>query len=118
MYKGASLMIFVIIVAIVLICYYLPIIPFTITHFYKICYNGVIDLYYYFKHKERNRCKAYGRIYMVTAFRNKVFGSGKTLDMTMVARRIYSKYDGLPVWNEDEQKFVTQHIHLISNVEL
>ena len=54
MYKGASLMIFVIIVAIVLICYYLPIIPFTITHFYKICYNGVIDLYYYFKHKERN----------------------------------------------------------------
>lgn len=111
-------MIFVIIVAIVLICYYLPIIPFTITHFYKICYNGVIDLYYYFKHKECNRCKAYGRIYMVTAFRNKVFGSGKTLDMTMVARRIYNKYDGLPVWNEDEQKFVTQHIHLISNVEL
>ena len=55
---------------------------------------------------------------MITAYRNKVFGSGKTLDMTMLARQIFNKYDGLPVWNEDRQEFVTQHIHLISNVEL
>ena len=55
---------------------------------------------------------------MVTAHRNKVFGSGKTLDMTMVARRIFNKYDGLPVWSDDKKEFVTQHIHLISNVEL
>lgn len=101
-----------------LVCVYLPIVPFTITHFYHIIINGSVDLYKYIKHKERNRCKAYGRIYMITAYRNKVFGSGKTLDMTMLARQIFNKYDGLPVWNEDKQEFVTQHIHLISNVEL
>lgn len=101
-----------------LVCVYLPIVPFTITHFYHIITNGAVDLYKYIKHKERNRCKAYGRIYMITAYRNKVFGSGKTLDMTMLARQIFNKYDGLPVWNENKQEFVTQHIHLISNVEL
>ena len=101
-----------------LVCVYLPIVPFTITHFYHIITNGAVDLYKYIKHKERNRCKAYGRIYMITAYRNRVFGSGKTLDMTMLARQIFNKYDGLPVWNEDKQEFVTQHIHLISNVEL
>lgn len=101
-----------------LVCVYLPIVPFTITHFYHIITNGAVDLYKYIKHKERNRCKAYGRIYMITAYRNKVFGSGKTLDMTMLARQIFNKFDGLPVWNEDKQEFVTQHIHLISNVEL
>lgn len=55
---------------------------------------------------------------MITAHRNRVFGSGKTLDMTMVARQVFNRYDGLPVWSEDKQEFVTQHIHLISNVEL
>lgn len=103
---------------IVFVAVYVPIIPFCIKHFYHIVTNGVVDIYKYFKHKEYNRCKAYGKIYMITAHRNKVFGSGKTLDMTMVARNIYNRYNGLPVWNEDKQTFVTQNIHLISNVEL
>lgn len=97
---------------------YVPLIPFLITHFYSICVNGAVDLYYWFKHKRYNECKFYGRIMMITAYRNRVFGSGKTLDMTMVAREIFAKYDGLPVWDEDEECFVTQHIHLISNVAL
>jgi zonular occludens toxin (zot) len=96
----------------------MPFIPFFIRHFYHIITNVVVDIYKYFKYKKYNECKDYGRIFMVTAHRNKVFGSGKTLDMTMVARRIFNKYDGLPVWSDDKKEFVTQHIHLISNVEL
>lgn len=111
-------MILLIIGIIIFICIYVPFIPFIIRHFYHVCVNGAVDIYKFFKYKEYNRCKAYGRIYMITAYRNKVFGSGKTLDMTMVARQIFNRYDGLPVWSEDEQDFVTQHIHLISNVEL
>lgn len=103
---------------IVFITVYVPIVPFVLAHFYHICINGAVDLYKFFKHKEYNRCKAYGRIYMITAYRNKVFGSGKTLDMTMVARGIYNRYNGLPVWNDSKQGFVKQNIHLISNVEL
>lgn len=95
-----------------------PIIPFCIKHFYHIVVNGAVDIYYYYKHKEYNRCRFYGRIYMITAYRNKVFGSGKTLDMTMTVRQIYNKYNGLPVWSEDDQAFVTQNIHIISNVAL
>nr|DAP30546.1 MAG TPA: zonular occludens toxin [Inoviridae sp.] len=108
----------IVVALIVFIWVYVPIVPFVIKHFYYICINGAVDLYKFFKHKEYNRCEAYGRIYMITAYRNKVFGSGKTLDMTMVARGIYNRYNGLPVWNEDKQAFVTQNIHLISNVEL
>ena len=103
---------------IVFVVVYLPIVPFCIKHFYHIVINGAVDIYKYFKRKEYNRCHFFGRIYMITAYRNKVFGSGKTLDMTMIARYVYNKYDGLSVWNEDQQTFVTQHIHLISNVEL
>lgn len=103
---------------IVFICVYVPIIPFCIKHFYHIVTNGAVDLYNYFKHKEYNRCHFFGRIYMITAYRNKVFGSGKTLDMTMIARAVYNKYNNLPVWSESAQDFVIQHIHLISNVEL
>lgn len=97
---------------------YVPIIPFCIKHFYHIVTNGAVDIYKYFKHKEYNRCHFFGRIYMITAYRNKVFGSGKTLDMTMLARCVYNRYNGLSVWNEDKQAFVTQNIHIISNVEL
>ena len=103
---------------IIVVCVYMPFIPFFIRHFYHIITNVVVDIYKYFKYKKYNECKDYGRIFMVTAHRNKVFGSGKTLDMTMVARRIFNKYDGLPVWSDDKKEFVTQHIHLISNVEL
>lgn len=111
-------MIFVWIFLIIFICVYIPFIPFAVTHFYQIVTNGAVDIYHYFKHKEYNRCKFFGRIYMITAYRNKVFGSGKTLDMTMVARYLFNRYDNRPVWSEDKQDFVIQHIHLISNVEL
>jgi len=36
----------------------------------------------------------------------------------MLARCVYNRYNGLSVWNEDKQAFVTQNIHIISNVEL
>jgi len=100
------------------VCVYIPFIPFVIKHFYHIVLNGAVDIYYYFKHKEYNRCKFYGRVYMITAYRNKVFGSGKTLNMVKLVREIYKRYNGKPVWSEDEQGFVTQNIHIISNVTL
>lgn len=95
-----------------------PFVPFAIKHFYPICVNAASDIYKYIKHKEYNRCHFYGRVYLITAYRNKVFGSGKTLDMVKMVRDIYKRYNGLLVWSEDEQKLVTQHIHIISNVTL
>ena len=45
-----------------------------------------------------------------------MFGSGKTLDISKTVHDIYARYEGLPVWDEDTQTFVTQHIHIVSNV--
>lgn len=93
-----------------------PLPKFLIKHFFDICRFGAVDLYYYFKHKDYNRCPYFGRVDIITAYRNKVFGSGKTLDVSKTVHDIFKRYDGLPVWDEEEQKFVPQHIHIISNV--
>jgi hypothetical protein len=53
----------------------------------------------------------------VSAYRNKVFGSGKTLDVSKTVHHIFNTYNGLPVWDDEDQSFVTQHIHLISNID-
>ncbi len=94
-----------------------PFVRFVVTHFHLIVSWGVIDIYHYFKYKKYNECPYFGRVDITTAHRNKVFGSGKTLDITMKVREIYTKYNGLPVWDEEKKSFVTQHIHIISNVE-
>lgn len=100
-----------------MLCLIFPLIPFLITHFYQICVWGLVDLYYYFKHKRWNECPYFGQVWITTAYRNKVFGSGKTLDITMIVRMIYKRYNGLQVWDPDQGKFVTQHINVISNVD-
>lgn len=76
------------------------------------------DIYYYFKHKRYNECREFGKIRLNCACGTHVFGSGKTLDIVKTALEIYNKYDGLQVWWPDGEKFVTQRIHIISNVEI
>lgn len=93
-----------------------PFPKFVIRHFFDMCRYGAVDLYYYIKRKEYNRCPFYGRVDIISAYRNKVFGSGKTLCVSKQVHDIYNKYNGLPVWDESKQAFVTQHIHIVSNV--
>lgn len=93
-----------------------PFPKFVIRHFFDMCRYGAVDLYYYIKHKEYNRCPFFGRVDIISAYRNKVFGSGKTLCVSKQVHDIYKKYNGLPVWDEGKQAFVTQHIHIVSNV--
>ena len=60
-----------------------PFPKFVIRHAFDMLKYGAIDIYYYFKHKEYNRCPYFGRVEIVSAYRNKVFGSGKTPDITV-----------------------------------
>lgn len=76
------------------------------------------DIYFYFKHKNYNLCKEYGKIRLNCASGTSVFGSGKTLDMVHRALKIYKKYDGKMVYDPDKKKYIVQHINLFSNVEL
>ena len=93
-----------------------PLPKFLIKHVFDIIKYVAIDGYYYFAHKEYNRCPYYGKISITSAYRNKVFGSGKTLDISKRVHDIFTKYDGLPVWDDDLQDFVIQRIHIVSNI--
>ena len=91
---------------------------FVLTNFYRFVPWGIKDIYKYFKHKEYNLCKEYGNIRLNCATDSQVFGCGKTLMLVIRANYIYKRFNNRLVWDEHLKKFVTQHIHIISNVEL
>lgn len=80
--------------------------------------NAYNDIKYYFKYKEYNRLKNFAYCNLYTAYSNQVFGCGKTLTMVKDALSLYYKYDGKPVWSEEEHDFVIQHVNIISNIKL
>lgn len=103
-----------VIIIFAIFCFPLP--RFLLSNFYRLITWGAIDTYYYFKEKRYNLCPYFGKVWITSAYRNKVFGSGKTLDISMIARMIYHKYNGLEVWSPEKECFVKQHIHIISNI--
>ena len=80
--------------------------------------NAYSDIKHYIKYKEYNRLRDFAYCNLYTAYSNQVFGCGKTLTMVKDALSLYYKYDGKPVWSEEEQDFVIQHVNLISNIKL
>ena len=80
--------------------------------------NAFHDIRKYIKYKKYNNCNNYGYCNLYTAYSNQVFGCGKTLTMVRDALSLYYKYDNKPVWDEDKQDFVIQHVNLISNIKL
>lgn len=107
---------FTYIIAIVafLFCYYM-FIPFrlVIKNPFAAVYYAVRDAIDYFKHKKKNECPT-GKIIAYTA----LFGGGKTLSVVHYVTSMFYHYNDIPVWDRDRKKFVTQKIHIISNVEL
>lgn len=89
-------------------------VPFRIALFnpvYTVLY-AFIDGYYYFKHKKFNWMEA-GKLDCYSAH----FGGGKTLSIVHYVMGIYERYNNKPVWDRSLGCFVTQKIHVISNVE-
>lgn len=91
---------------------------FFLGNFKSFIYYSFSDFINYFRLKKYNLCNYYGYIYIFTGSGSQVFGSGKTLSMVDKAIKLYKRYDGLQVYDDKLGKFVTQHIHIISNVEL
>lgn len=75
---------------------------------------SVKDIYYYFKHKEYNKCP-YGYIQALCADKSISFGCGKTLMSTHKIVDLYRRYNGLEVWCDERKKFVRQRILVLSN---
>lgn len=81
-------------------------------HPVKTVFFGVKDLYFFFAHKEYNNLEA-GKLDAYVA----EFGGGKTLSIVHEVYRLYEKYNNVMVWDRGRKKFVTQKIHIVSNVE-
>ena len=82
--------------------------PFTV-------YYAMVDTFFYFKHKRWNEAD-YGYVRTYVAQSSVSFGCGKTLTAVNVAHDLYTKFNDKPVWDSERKKFVTQKIHILSNV--
>ena len=91
---------------------------FILTNFHHFIKWAFIDSINFFKFKEYNRCKEFGMIRLNCAFGNQVFGCGKTLMLVIRAISIYKMFNDKWVYDKDNNVFVKQKIHIISNVEL
>lgn len=91
---------------------------FIFTNLHHIIKWAFIDSFNYFKHKDYNKCTEFGMIRLNCATDNQVFGCGKTLMLVKRAINVYKKFNDKLVWDSDQNKFVVQKIHIISNVEL
>lgn len=71
------------------------------------------DIYSYFRYKHYNDLQT-GKLICYTA----LFGGGKTLSCVHYIAGLYNKYNNRTVWDRNRRKFVTQKVHVISNVDL
>lgn len=95
-----------------------PMLRFIVLHPFQVIPHAISDGYNYIKYKKYNNCMEYGKIRLNSAKTSQVFGCGKTLSLVKIATAVYYRYNNKPVWSDKEKKFVTQKIHIISNVAL
>lgn len=107
----------IIIIATLILAYVcFPVVRGFFTHPFAAIYYACIDIYKYFKEKRYNNAP-YGQIRCFIADNAVSFGCGKTLSSVRYLVNLYNKYDGLTVWAPDRKKYVTQRIHILSNVD-
>lgn len=106
-------MIILFLIAIPVLMYFFPTFSCALKHPIKLIKNGVVDFYYYIKRKEFNKCGT-GELLAYVG----LFGKGKTLSAVHRVVSDYNKYDNKIVWCSRRQKFVTQRVKVISNVNL
>lgn len=84
-----------------------------VTHPVSTIWYGVIDMYKYFWYRCWNNC-ATGTISCYVG----LFGKGKTLSAVHKVVSLYKRYNDKKIFDFNRNKWVTQKIHIISNVSL
>lgn len=92
-----------------------PVVRCAVFHPFATLHYLLVDPVLYFKHKKRNNAP-YGDVRSYVAQSSVSFGCGKTLSAVRVANNLYNSYNNKKVWCSERKKFVTQKIHIISNV--
>lgn len=85
----------------------------SVLHPVNLVHYTIKDAYMYIKFKESNRMQT-GKLIAYTA----LFGGGKTLSCVHYIMQQYKLYNDKPVYDHDRKKWVTQKVHVISNVDL
>lgn len=106
-------MIYVILFAIPLFLWLSVCFRIAVFHPFKTVYYAIKDFVLYFLHKQYNYYEA-GKLDCYCAH----FGGGKTLSIVHYVRILFHKKNNKMVWDRGRRKFVTQKIHIISNVRL
>lgn len=84
-----------------------------VTNPLKTIYYGVVDGVKYFTEHRYDNMQT-GRLICYTA----LFGGGKTLSCVHYVKSLYNRYNNKKVYDINRKKFVTQKVHIISNVDL
>lgn len=107
---------FVLWIVIIIICFlsYLSVcFRVIITNPVKTAVNGVVDFYKYIRFFQWRNCKT-GELRCFVG----LFGKGKTLSAVHYVVSKYNQYNNKRIYDFDRRKWVTQRVHIISNVEL
>lgn len=84
-----------------------------VLHPFKTVRYAVVDLYKYIRYRKWNNCGT-GELRCYVG----LFGKGKTLSAVHYVVNKYKRYNNRRVYDFDCKKWVTQRVHIISNVEL
>lgn len=106
-------MIWLVVLAVVLLCIFSLNFRLVLFNLPLVVYYGVKDLWNWFILREKDRAP-FGLLEMFTA----LFGKGKTLSAVGRLMYIYGRYNGKKIYDKKRKKFVTQRIHILSNVNI
>lgn len=106
-------MLYIFLIAFIILLFCSICVRVVVMHPVKAAWYGVKDLIKYVHYKRWNECIT-GKIICYVG----LFGKGKTLSAVHEVCRAYKKYNNKKVFDFDRKKWVTQRVHIISNVEL
>ena len=104
-------MIIIICIAIVLLMIFSVFVRTILLNPHYTLYYFPQDIYHYFRYKLYNEM-ATGKLICYTA----LFGGGKTLSCVHYVNHLYDKYNDKKIFDIQRKKWVTQKVHIISNV--
>lgn len=106
-------MLVIAVVAFAILLLAFPLIRIVCLHPFKVLFYPFKDLWTYFHDRKFN---LYDGGLLNCYFAH--FGGGKTLSMTHYVCALYRRYNNRKVWDRGQKRYVTQKMHVISNVRL
>ena len=106
-------MLTLLLIGIVIACIMSVCVRVILTHPVSTMFYGVKDIYRYFRFHRWNECST-GTISCYVG----LFGKGKTLSAVHKVVKLYKRYNNKKIYDFNRKKWVTQKVHIISNVAL